>query len=196
MSLRRKIVRDAAWLDDAVTMDYPSGSFDANDVVYADVSFSDPAANNVLFDASDIIYSDASLYGPGVKHVVYGDLSSESLEYEDRKVRLQTIIEQMVVEAPSWDGEPATISNEAAETALRFLKALPSNRELPKVAPDGEGDVLFVWEPPHGNCIVTVQGGLLHMVDRPSTVNSEHIDGQRFAGYRIPISILHAIPMK
>lgn len=125
------------------------------------------------------------------------DSSSESLEYEDRKARLLAIIDAMTKEAPSWDGEPASVSEESAATAKRFLKALSPNRELPKVAPDGEGDVLLVWEPPYGNCIVTVQGDNLHMVDQPGSLHAVHIDAQSFLpGYRIPVSILHAIPMR
>src|SRR3990172_1026058 len=70
------------------------------------------------------------------------DVSSEALDYEDRRANLLTIIDGMVKHAPTWDGEPASVSEKSAETAKRFLKALPSNRELPKVAPDGEGDLL------------------------------------------------------
>ena len=127
---------------------------------------------------------------------VFPDPSSEILEYENRKLLLQTLVDAMTDAAPTWDGDPAVVDPNAAATAQRFLKALPSNRELPKVAPDGEGDLLFVWEPPHGNCIVTVQNNLLHMVDGPGSPYAEHIDAQDYSGDRIPIAILHAIPMR
>lgn len=185
MNARRKFARDPSWVDEEIAMDYPSGVFDGAGVSFTPIMGTE-AEETTLYDA-DI---DQPLF------FYEKDVSSESLEYEDLRVMLQSIIEQMVEDAPTWDGEPIAITNEAAETAIRFLKALPSNRELPKVAPDGEGDVLFVWEPPHGDCIVTVEGNVLHMVDRPSTNNAEHVDGKRFAGYRIPVSILHAIPMK
>lgn len=124
------------------------------------------------------------------------DVSSEALEYQERKGALQAIIELMVNNAPAWDGEPATVSGGSAETAIRFLRALPPNRELPKVAPDGEDNILFVWEPPNGNCIVTVQDGLVHLVNQPGTRHVEHIDAQLFRSNRIPVSILHAIPLR
>jgi hypothetical protein len=124
------------------------------------------------------------------------DLSSASLEYEDRKARLEALIIRMITEAPSWDGKPTRISVQTALTAIRFLKVLPPDRELPKVAPDGEGDLLFVWEPPNGNCIVTVEGNLLHMVDQPGTQHVQHVDLKEFVSRRIPVSILHAIPFK
>jgi hypothetical protein len=124
------------------------------------------------------------------------DISSEILEYEDRKVQLQTIIDELAREAPSWDAEPVTVDVNVVATAQRFLRALPTNRELPQVAPDGEGDLLFVWETPHGNCILTVQNDVLHLVDNPGTQYAEHIDAQQFVGRRIPVSILHAIPTR
>jgi hypothetical protein len=124
------------------------------------------------------------------------DLSSEQLEYEDRKLRLMTLIDSMIDCAPSWDGESTFVTADAAATAIRFLSALPSNRSLPKVAPDGEGDILFVWEPPNGNCVVTVEDQMLHLVDQPGTRYVEHVDAVPFYGRRIPISILRSIPMK
>jgi hypothetical protein len=145
--------------------------------------------------ASDSMSQDSSIeldYLTGA----FSDVSSEQFDYLDRKARLRAVIDSMVEAAPSWSGEPCTVSNDSAQTAQAFLYLLTSNRELPKVAPDGEGDVLLVWEPPQGNCIVTVEPNLLHMVDRPGTPHVEHIDDQRFFGDRIPLSILHAIPMR
>jgi hypothetical protein len=124
------------------------------------------------------------------------DSSSESLDYEERKARLLAIIDGMKAGAPSWDGEPARVSEGSAETGKRFLKALPFNRELPKVSPDGEGDLLFVWEPPQGNCVVTIQDRILHVVEQPGTRSVEHIDNQPFTGRRLPVSILPAIPLR
>lgn len=124
------------------------------------------------------------------------DISSANLEYEDRRAKLQELIDRMVTAAPSWDGEPLQVSNEAAATAIRFLRVLPSNRELPKVAPDGDGDVILIWEPPHGNCIVTVQDNCLHVVDQPGSKHVKHIDAEPFRSARIPISVLHVLPMK
>jgi len=124
------------------------------------------------------------------------DISSDILDYEERKLQLQSIIEQMIHAAPSYDSDPVAVREGAAATAQRFLQVLPINRELPKVAPDGEGDLLFVWEPPHGNCIATVQEDMLHLVDQPGTAHAAHIDAQQFTGGHIPVQILHAIPMR
>lgn len=150
-------------------------------------------------DDSSSIYGDVDLdwgrSGQGVEEN-YDDLSSQQLEYEDRRVQLAVLIEAMIDDAPSWDGEPAKVTEGSAATAIRFLKSLPANRHLPQVAPDGEGDVLLVWEPPSGNCIVTVQDDLLHVLDLPGTRNVEHIDAQPFYGERIPVAVLQAIPVR
>jgi hypothetical protein len=148
--------------------------------------------------ADDIIVSDFSNieYSDAFERFRYCDSSSESLEYEDRKARLLSLLDSMACGTPSWDGEVDIVSEESAKTARRFLKALPPNRELPKIAPDGEGDVLFVWEPPHGNCIITVQRDLLHLVDHPGSPYAAHVDEQMFTGYRMPVSVLHAIPLR
>lgn len=123
--------------------------------------------------------------------------SSPLLEHENRRAALTAIIQQMETVSPSWDGSDGTvISPESSETAIRFLAALPTNRELPKVAPDGEGNVIFVWEPPHGNCLVTVVPNCLHMVDKPGGLAVQHIDDQEFTGNRIPLLILSALPLK
>ena len=145
--------------------------------------------------ASDSMSADCSIeldYQSGT----LVDVSSEQFDYQDRKARLRAAIDAMVEDAPTWSGEQSAVSMEAAKTAQSFLRLLTSNRELPKVAPDGEGDVLFVWEPPQGNCIVAVQSNMLHMVDQPGTQHVQHIDSQEFFGDRIPLAILHALPMR
>src|SRR5690242_18583766 len=109
------------------------------------------------------------LSGEILDTLIFEDTSSLTLEYDERKQQLRDIIWSMVPEAPSWDSEPVTVTAKSAETAERFLRRLPPNRELPKVAPDGEGNLFFVWEPPHGNCIITVEPDQLHMVDQPGT---------------------------
>lgn len=128
--------------------------------------------------------------------VVNDDLSSQQLEHEDRRARLVALVDAMIDGAPSWDGEPVEVAERSAATAIRFLQVLPTNRYLPQVSPDGEGDIMLVWVPPNGNCIVTVQECLLHLLDQPGTRNVEHIDAQPFFGERIPIAVLQAIPIR
>src|SRR5687768_12858749 len=73
--------------------------------------------------------------------LLFSDVSSDILEYENRKVHLHMIIDMMISGGPSWDGDPCYVDPNVATTAHRFLQGLPPNRELPKVAPDGEGDL-------------------------------------------------------
>ncbi len=143
------------------------------------------------------IWDDPSSEYEGFLGTEWQDISSAPLEQEDRRAALTAIIQKMEKVVPSWDGRDASpVSPEASETATRFLASLPSNRELPKVASDGDGNIIFVWEPPHGNCLMTVEPNLLHMVDKPGGPEVEHIDNQPFSGHRIPLAILSAIPLK
>ena len=125
------------------------------------------------------------------------DTSSSLLKHVDERAALVLTIQEMETHPPSWDGGDATpVTQEASETAVRFLNLLPNNRELPKVAGDGEGNVILVWEPPHGNCLVTIEPNVLHMVNQPGSQAVEHIDNQPFDGVHFPVAILSAIPFK
>jgi len=124
------------------------------------------------------------------------DTSSSRLAFDTRRARLEGVIKDMLKVAPSWDGSETKVSPESALTALKFIGSLPSNRRLPQVAPDGEGDIMFVWQPPNGDCIVTVQDKLIHLVNAPGSPDVEHVDAQRFLGEHIPVLVLQYIPAK
>ena len=124
------------------------------------------------------------------------DTSQKRLDFDDRRGHLQAFIRDMVREAPSWSGEIAKASVGSAQTAIAFLAALPSNRALPLVAADDEGDVLFVWRPPTGDCILTIEEGTLHLVVRPGGVEVDYVDSVPFTGVHIPLSILQNLPMR
>jgi hypothetical protein len=158
------------------------------------LAYSDPSSLEDIIELDPAIASGWARSLP--QRLAEDDPSSESLEYEDRKARLRMLIDSMVHGAPSWDGEPAFVSVESAATALRFLAALPPKRPLPLVAADGEGSILLVWEPPSGNCIITVDKDVLHLLDKPGTPSVEHVDDQSFLGWRIPVAILHRIPLR
>ena len=115
-------------------------------------------------------------------------------EYDDRRERLIDLLDRMKTYAPNWSGDDEmAVSADAANTAKALLNLLKPDRELPKVAADGDGDVLLVWD---DQCIVTVQDRMLHMVEWPGTPHAEYVDAQPFFGRYLPVSVLRAIPMK
>jgi hypothetical protein len=128
--------------------------------------------------------------------VSWEDSSSEMFEYAERKARLRSFVDSMIDEAPSWNSEPVFVSEQAVATAQAFLRLLPNNRRLPVVAAEGDGGLLFVWEPPNGNCILVVEQNLLHLLDEPGTRSVAHIENERFLGTYIPPVILDRVPLK
>jgi hypothetical protein len=125
------------------------------------------------------------------------DTSAETLAVQNRKAQLLAIISEYLGGAPAWDGGDAiAVSPGAVQTARRFISALPENRALPRVAPDGEGDVLLVWPPDQGDCIVTVEPAHVHLVTNATTRASRHVDAVPFNGERIPFELLRYLPLR
>ncbi len=122
--------------------------------------------------------------------------SDEQVAFEKRKARLIAAVNNMKVSAPNWYGGSATVNDNSASSAEKFIRSLPGNALLPRVAPDGEGDIMFVWDGPNENCIVTVERRTLHLVCKLGTPEVQHIPSQRFLGFQIPPAILAHIPTK
>jgi hypothetical protein len=122
--------------------------------------------------------------------------SPEQVDFEKRKARLIAAIDRMKTSAPNWSADRLVVNETSAVSAEKFLKCLPGDARLPKVAPDGEGDVMFVWDDAHNACVVTVEQRTLHVVSKPGTPDVKQIDAQKFLGVRIPPAVLECIPSK
>ncbi|HLZ03426.1 MAG TPA: hypothetical protein VKR55_14905 [Bradyrhizobium sp.] len=124
--------------------------------------------------------------------------SSEQVEFEKRKARLIDAVTAMKSSAPNWSGRGTRVSEASAQSAKKFLECLPGNARLPRVAPDGEGDVMFVWDnlPGGQSCVVTVEKRDLHLACGLGTPEAQHVDAQRFLGLKIPKAIFDRIPSK
>ena len=124
--------------------------------------------------------------------------ATTSDDLAETRVALKRLIQELTEELFSWgmdDGEPVTI--EAAETAKRFLDAMPLDRELPKVASDGDGGLYMAWEMPgRPTVLVGVVDGLVYAVLAPGTPESRHIPEMQFDGVTIPAEILSLIPVR
>jgi hypothetical protein len=117
-------------------------------------------------------------------------------EFETRRSRIIAAVRRLKDSAPNWSGVSTKVDAGSALTAERFLFCLPSTVALPKVAPDGEGDVMFVWDEPGKQCIVVAEPKLLHLVSKPGDPTGVQISAQRFLGIQIPPSILRHLPAK
>lgn len=138
----------------------------------------------------------------GVSHapVTSGQLLAESAKtpkqvaFEKRRDRLIAALKSMEQSSPNWYGGVANVRPESAATASKFLNCLPFGTVLPKVADDGEGDVMFVWDDPQNSCVVTVEPRTLHLVSKPGRPDVQQVDAQQFLGVRLPPTILRYIP--
>lgn len=121
--------------------------------------------------------------------------SPEQAEYENRKLRLIDAVTAMRRSAPNWSGEDTHVRDSSAYSAKKFLECLPGNAVLPRVAPDGEGDIMFVWDGAgQQSCVVTVEKQQLHLACGLGTPEAKHVDAKRFLGLKIPKPILDRIP--
>jgi hypothetical protein len=116
--------------------------------------------------------------------------------FDSKRTRLISAIRALKSEAPNWSGEQRTVNAGSALTAEKFLQCLSSQHRLPKIAADGEGDVMLVWDDPKNSCIVTIEPRTLHMVLHPGTPQAKQIDAIQFLGLRIPPNILGHLPLK
>jgi hypothetical protein len=75
------------------------------------------------------------------------------------------------------------------------LRALPAVKAFPRIAPDGEGGLLMVWESAGQPFLLTISDLHLHGVKAPHTPDAEYIDDVPFDPAQvIPDEILGAIP--
>ena len=81
----------------------------------------------------------------------------------------------------------------SVDRSICFIRELPAKYALPKVSPDGEGDIFLVWEAPQP-VLLTVEGNLIHAVINPGANDSLHLDDLEYIGGEIPIAVLEAIP--
>ena len=120
--------------------------------------------------------------------------SAEDVAFENHREKLIAAVTSMKESSPDWYALGTKVSEESALTAEKFLRCLPTRVVLPKVAADGEGDIMFVWEDAGVSCIVTVEPKMLHLVSNPGSRAARQIDEQRFLGVQIPPTILRHIP--
>ena len=85
-----------------------------------------------------------------------------------------------------------TVSHGSAKTATAFLHCLPVDLPLPKIAPDGDGGTLFVWDGEPTPVLVALDEWRMYVVRAPNTAQSEHFEAS-FDGESVPRSVLDAL---
>jgi hypothetical protein len=118
-------------------------------------------------------------------------------EVERTRAKLIGVIKYLVTTSVTWtERDPVRIDDISAETAIGFIYQLPPDRAFPKVAPDGEGGIMLVWDSPQRKDLITVDRNILLLIENPGQPNSYHFDPLRFDGERIPSIILERLPRR
>lgn len=117
------------------------------------------------------------------------------LEIEAKRWRMLSVLHRFETIGLSFGvGEEVKSDPVSVEASIAFLKALPDQYRLPKIAPDGEGGVTMRWSLDHFDVIVSVDGWSLYTTVAPSSDNPEYLDVFNFDGSAVPKEILKHIP--
>lgn len=120
--------------------------------------------------------------------------TSDALEIRKEKELLLALVQHFVEEGFSRNFECAgTITHDTADAARSLLAILPSDVEIPKIAPDGEGALVVAWEMTEPNIILIIDNWRLHLIKNATTPQAEYLDDLPFDGEQIPNAILEAI---
>jgi hypothetical protein len=135
---------------------------------------------------------DVSSTASATMFEAYADLetSAEALAHEHDRLLLLRAIDWVLVER----GGPTSRSTASRAAAAAFIQNLPTNRALPRVTVDEDGDLVMIWDD-RGRCAVTFEGVTLHMVVNPGA-NSQHIEPTIYHGGHIHPKLLHNIPVR
>jgi len=126
--------------------------------------------------------SAASIYEPEIERV---------------RTKLLAGIRHLLKYPITWsDREPVPVDSLSVETAFAFIRQLPADRAFPKIAPDGEGGVMLVWQNQGSEALVTIDRTMLFLVERPGEADSYHFAPLRFDGEIIPSIILERLPRR
>ena len=121
-------------------------------------------------------------------------VDDKTLTKERERAALGRLIERFRVEGFSWSGSDGTINDATSEAARALLNALPVEVKLPRIAPDGEGNLLMLWQGAANACLIVVSGWKLHLVENPTTPQAKYLDDVAFDGEIVPTEILTSLP--
>jgi len=103
------------------------------------------------------------------------------------------LLQHLSVRDSQWsDDQPEKITSETSLAAISFLNQLPPEIELPKIAPDGEGNLVSAWETGNSSVLLTTEDRQIHMVRGATTPQPEYYDSLPFSG-NIPEKVLLAL---
>jgi hypothetical protein len=117
-------------------------------------------------------------------------LSPAVVERERMRNMLITSIHRFAAET----AEAYRITPETAEAAVALIKAFRNSMQLPKIAPDGEGGLMAVWEGEYPPIALVVDNWKMHIVTGAATAHAEYFDDLPFDGVHLPKELLDFVP--
>jgi len=94
------------------------------------------------------------------------------------------------------DDDGVVVTKQASRNARHFLDSIVDKYELPKVAADGEGGLVFAWEEDNRtNVVVGFAEKVIYAVEAPGTNESKHFEEETYYD-EVPLKILQMLPMK
>ena len=107
------------------------------------------------------------------------------------KEQLKALITQLELEGlSSFPNDSELVTTQTGRNARQFIDLISDKYELPKVAPDGEGGLVFGWEKDDtASVVVGFTNKAIFAVQAPGTSNSKYFDEVSYCG-TIPSDIL------
>ena len=122
--------------------------------------------------------------------------SIDELDHERTRRALMNLVFSFKTQGLSFDDRfDYTANSASAEAAVAFTRQLSAEYQLPRVAPDDEGDIIMVWEA-DTTVLLTIEGWRMHIVLNPATQQSVHLPVGIFDGETIPDALLDHIPVR
>lgn len=128
--------------------------------------------------------------------VLPGTLATEAVFAESKqRDELTKLVHVLHVQGYSNQaGRSLKISTSTMKSALSLISSLPYGTRLPKMSPDGEGGLIFVWDDPNRTLLVVLDDSMIHLVSQPGTQHAQYQEDIYFDQERLPPELLAAIP--
>jgi hypothetical protein len=118
-------------------------------------------------------------------------------EIERERAGLVAAIAYLAANPITWtERDPVRVDTTTAESAVAFITRLPADRTFPKIAPDGEGGMMFVWNGRERKTLLSIDRTTLLLVSEPGRESSFHFSPLRFDGETIPAIVLEHLPSR